>query len=185
MNSKFSRIFKNKNNLRVGENGNIICFDMQSTIGVIGAGNASEEELNTAYKVGREIAKRDIALVCGGMSGVMEAACRGAKKEGGLTVGIIPGADKSESNPYVDIPVVTGMGHGRNIIVVRSSDAIIAIGGSYGTLSEIAFALRLHVPVIGINTWDVSSEMRNAESPEEAVDLAIRLSSTLTDRGMR
>ncbi|NIO20775.1 MAG: TIGR00725 family protein, partial [Candidatus Aenigmarchaeota archaeon] len=96
--------------------------------------------MNTAYEVGREIAKRDIVLVSGGMSGVMEAACRGAKTEGGLTVGIIPGTEKSEANPYVDIPVVTGMGHGRNIIVVRSSDAIIAIGGSYGTLSEIAFA---------------------------------------------
>lgn len=158
---------------------------MQTVIGVIGAAYASEDELNTAYEVGREIAKRDGVLVSGGMGGVMEAACRGAKREGGLTVGIIPGADRNESNPYVDIPVVTGMGHGRNIIVVRSSDAIIAIGGSYGTLSEIAFALRLQIPVIGINTWDVSSEIKNAESPGEAVDMAIRLSFNPTDRGMR
>ncbi len=158
---------------------------MQTVIGVIGRGVASEEELNTAYEVGREIAKRDIVLVSGGMGGVMEAACRGAKTEGGLTVGIIPGIDKGEANPYVDIPVVTGMGHGRNVIVVHSSDAIIAIGGSYGTLSEIAFALRLRIPIIGINTWDVSSEIKNAESPGEAVDMAIRISSNLTDRGMR
>ena len=119
------------------------------------------------------------------MGGVMEAACRGAQTEGGLTVGIIPGVEKNEANPYLDIPVVTGMGHGRNIIVVRSSDAIIAIGGSYGTLSEIAFALRLRIPVIGINTWDVSSEINHAESPEEAVDLAIGLCFALDDRGMR
>lgn len=158
---------------------------MQTVIGVIGRGVASEEELNTAYEVGREIAKRDIVLVSGGMGGVMEAACRGAKTEGGLTVGIIPGIEKGEANPYVDIPVVTGMGHGRNIIVVHSSDAIIAIGGSYGTLSEIAFALRLRIPIIGINTWDVSSEIKNAESPGEAVDMAIRISSSLADRGMR
>ncbi|MEQ9618542.1 MAG: TIGR00725 family protein [Deltaproteobacteria bacterium] len=171
--------------MRLGENGNIICLDMQTVIGVIGRGVASEEELNTAYEVGREIAKRDIVLVSGGMGGVMEAACRGAKTEGGLTVGIIPGIEKGEANPYVDIPVVTGMGHGRNIIVVHSSDAIIAIGGSYGTLSEIAFALRLRIPIIGINTWDVSSEIKNAESPGEAVDMAIRISSSLADRGMR
>lgn len=90
-------------------------------------------------------------------------------------MGIIPGDSKTQSNPYVDIPVVTAMSHARNVIVVRSSDAIIAIGGSYGTLSEIAFALRLEIPVIGINTWDVSPEIKKAQTPKVAVDMAIEL----------
>ncbi len=148
---------------------------MKTLIGVIGAGDASEQERETAQSVGREIAKRGFTLVCGAMGGVMEAACRGAKAEGGLTVGIVPGESKGECNPYVDIPVVTAMGHARNVIVVRSSSAVIAIGGSFGTLSEIAFALRLDIPIIGINTWDVSTEIKKAETPKEAVDMAIEL----------
>jgi uncharacterized protein (TIGR00725 family) len=148
---------------------------MKTVIGVIGSGAASAQECDTAEKVGREIAKRDLTLVCGAMGGVMEAACRGAKGEGGLTIGIVPGDSKTDSNPYLDIPVVTAMGHARNIIVIRSSDAVIAIGGSYGTLSEIAFALRLEIPIIGIKTWDVSTEIKKAETPKEAVDMAIEL----------
>lgn len=158
---------------------------MEKVIGVIGAGDATGEVYEAAVEAGREIARRKFTLVCGGMGGVMEAACRGAKSEGGLTVGIIPGELKDEANPYVDIPVVTGMGHGRNIIVVRSSDAIIAIGGSFGTLSEIAFALRLGIPVIGINTWDVSSEIIQAENPREAVELAAGLVDARAARGVR
>jgi len=148
---------------------------MKTVIGVIGAGDANGEECLTAQEVGSEIAKRKCVLVCGAMGGVMEAACKGAKSEGGLTIGIIPGDSKTQSNPYVDIPVVTAMSHARNVIVVRSSDAIIAIGGSYGTLSEIAFALRLEIPVIGINTWDVSPEIKKAQTPKAAVDMAIEL----------
>lgn len=148
---------------------------MRKTVGVIGAGEASKRDLNRAFEVGKEIARKNLVLISGGMSGVMESACRGAKSEGGITVGVIPGNFKAEANPYVDIPIVTGLGHGRNIIVVKSSDAIIAIGGSFGTLSEIAFALRLQIPVIGIDTWDVSSEIRKAEGPKEAVAMAVRL----------
>jgi len=148
---------------------------MKTRIGVIGANHASVDECKTAEEIGKEIAKRGGILVCGGLGGVMEAACRGAKSEGGLTIGIIPGFSKSDANPYVDIPVVTGMSHARNIIVVRSSDAIIAIGGSYGTLSEIAFALKLEIPVIGISTWEVSPEVRRVTTPKEAVDLAFTL----------
>ncbi|OGE19917.1 MAG: TIGR00725 family protein [Candidatus Dadabacteria bacterium RIFCSPHIGHO2_12_FULL_53_21] len=158
---------------------------MEIVIGVIGAGDAGEEEYVTAFEAGREIARRKCTLICGGMGGVMEAACKGAKSEGGLTVGIIPGELKNEANPYVDIPIVTGMGHGRNIIVVRSSDALIAIGGSFGTLSEIAFALRLEIPVIGIKTWDVSSDIRQADNPREAVEMAIGLIVTGAARGLR
>lgn len=159
--------------------------DMETVIGVIGAGDAAGDEYATALETGREIARRKFTLLCGGMGGVMEAACRGAKSEGGLTVGIIPGELKHEANPYVDIPVVTGMGHGRNIIVVRSCDAIIAIGGSFGTLSEIAFALRLGVPVVGIKTWDVSSDIKQAENPREAVEMAAGLVDARAARGVR
>lgn len=148
---------------------------MNISIGVIGANQACSKDYETAVEIGREIAKREGVLVCGGLGGVMEAACRGAKSGGGLTIGIIPGFSKSDANPYVDVPVVTGMSHARNIIVVRSSDAIIAIGGSYGTLSEIAFALKLEIPVIGINTWEVSPEVKKVTTPKEAVDLAFAL----------
>lgn len=115
----------------------------------------------------------------------MEAACMGARSEGGLTVGIIPGASRSDTNRYVDIPVVTGMGHGRNIIVASSCDAVIAIGGGFGTLSEIAFALRLKIPVVGIRTWDVSSEIKKAAGPDEAVDMAFELARARSDGGLR
>lgn len=145
----------------------------ETIIGVIGAADASEKECKLAEVVGEEIAKLGHTVLCGAMGGVMEAACKGAKSLNGKTIGILPGSSKTQCNPYVDYPIVTAMGHGRNIIVARSSDAIIAIGGSYGTLSEIAFALRLKIPIIGINTWDVSPDIKKAESPEMAVRLAI------------
>lgn len=147
----------------------------QSVIGVIGAGDATQEDCNIAEAVGKEIASKQYTLLCGAMGGVMEAACRGAKSMNGTTIGILPGTSKQECNPYIDYPIVTGMGHGRNVIVAGSSDAIIAIGGSYGTLSEIAFALRLKIPIIGINTWDVSPDIKKAHTPEIAVDMAIEL----------
>jgi hypothetical protein len=153
---------------------------MKTIIGVIGPNQASNEEHKTAEEVGREIARRNGVLLCGGLGGVMEAACRGAKSEGGLTIGIIPGFGKSDANPFVDIPIVTGISHARNIIVVRSSDAIIAIGGSYGTLSEIAFALKLEIRVIGIKTWEVSPEIKKVTTPKEAVDLAFSLARPRT-----
>ena len=153
---------------------------MSTLIGVIGTSEASNEEYKTAEEVGREIARRKGILVSGGLGGVMEASCRGAKSEGGLTIGIIPGSSKKEANPYVDIPIVTGIAETRNIIVVRSSNAIIAIGGSFGTLSEIAFALKLEIPVIGINTWEVSTNIKKATTPEEAVDLAFSLARPRT-----
>lgn len=146
-------------------------------IGVIGAAEANAQESEIAEVVGKDIAKRNGALVCGGLGGVMEAACRGAKSEGGLTIGIIAGFSASDANPNVDIPIVTGMSHARNVIVVRSSCAVIAIGGSYGTLIEIALALKLETPVIGINTWEVSSNIKKVTDPKEAVDLAFRLAS--------
>ena len=148
-------------------------------IGVIGSSIASPEADKLAYDVGKEIARRGAVLVCGGLSGVMEAACKGACSADGITVGILPDKSREEANPYVSIPIVTGFSHGRNIIVVRSSQAIIAIEGSYGTLSEIAFALTLGIPVIGLNTWSPVRKNHKpppiitAKNPVEAVDKAI------------
>jgi uncharacterized protein (TIGR00725 family) len=125
-------------------------------IGVMGPSEAPEELYSLAEEVGRLIAEAGAILICGGGTGVMEAASKGARSAGGITVGILPGTNENEANQYVDIPIITGMGHGRNIINVRSSDVVIAIGGGYGTLSEIALALRTNKPVIGLSTWDFS-----------------------------
>ena len=110
-------------------------------------------------------------LVCGGMGGVMEAACRGAKAAGGLTVGILPGPNRGGANEYVDVAIATGIGEARNVAVVRTSDALIAVGGSYGTLSEIGFALKMHKKVIGLKTWDIEGIIP-AVTAQEAVRLA-------------
>lgn len=150
---------------------------MMKTIGVIGESEATRDKYELAYNVGREIARRGYVLVSGGLSGIMEGACRGAKEEGGITVGVLPGTNYNEANPYVDIPIVTGMSHARNVIVVRSSRVIIAIGGSFGTLSEIAIALKIGVPVVGLKTWEVSDEIRKAATPQEAVELACSLAN--------
>ncbi len=108
-------------------------------------------------------------LICGGLGGVMEAACKGAKSAGGKTVGILPGHDKSEANPYVDIPIVTGLGYMRNNLVVKNAEIIIAIDGKEGTLSEIAFALQMKKPVLGINTWDIPGIVQ-VKDAQEAID---------------
>ena len=128
----------------------------QKIIAVIGGGDPSSAEFRIAEEVGRHLAKNGITLVCGGLGGVMEAACQGASEEGGRTIGILPGDSYQTANPYVQIPIVTGLGHARNVIVVKSSRAVIAVGGSYGTLSEISHALQNGIPVIGLNTWSLS-----------------------------
>jgi uncharacterized protein (TIGR00725 family) len=148
-------------------------------IGVIGGSDVSAPVAQTAEEVGREIARRGAVLVCGGMGGVMEAACRGASEEGGLTIGIIPGDSRREANPYVQIPIVTGIGYARNAVVVKSSQAIIAIDGSYGTLTEIGYALQSGVPVIGLGTWSLSingqadKSIIMAKNPRDAVEKAV------------
>jgi uncharacterized protein (TIGR00725 family) len=142
-------------------------------IGVIGAGDCSEEIYKLAEEVGERIAKAGAVLVCGGLGGVMEAASKGAKKEGGITIGILPGTDKNQANSYIDFPIVTGLGEGRNLLVIRNSDVIIALPGKYGTLSEIAFCLKLGKPIIGLSTWDVSEAIIKAKNAEEAVKLAL------------
>lgn len=148
-------------------------------IAVIGSGQCSKGEARLAEEVGRELAKRGVILICGGLGGIMEAACKGASSEGGVTIGILPGDSRQQANPYVQIPVVTGMGYARNIAVVKSAEAVIAICGSYGTLSEIAHALQSDIPVIGLNTWALSrngqpdNSIIPAQSPAEAADKAL------------
>ena len=147
-------------------------------IGVCGPTTASSEALVLAEQVGTELAQRGGVLVCGGLSGVMEAAARGARAAGGLTIGILPGASANEANPFIDVPVVTNLGEARNALVVRSSDAIIAIAGAYGTLSEIALALKMGVPVVGLGTWQLRTPdggvppIIAAQSAAEAVEKA-------------
>jgi uncharacterized protein (TIGR00725 family) len=150
-------------------------------IGVIGDSSCSPEEAKLAETVGELLAQQGVTIVCGGLGGVMEAVCRGAKSKGGSTVGILPGGDSSTANPWVDIPVVTGLGEARNVVVAKSAQAVIAIGGGYGTLSEIAYALKSGIPVIGLNTWSLSRNRQEdnsiikVQSATEAVDKAVSL----------
>jgi uncharacterized protein (TIGR00725 family) len=150
-------------------------------IAVIGDSSCTPEEAKLAETVGELLVQQGATIICGGLTGVMEAACRGAKSKGGLTVGILPGQDSSMANPWLDIPVVTGLGEARNVAVVKSAQAVIAIGGSYGTLSEIAYALKSNIPIIGLNTWSLSRNGREddaiirVQSATEAVDKAISL----------
>jgi len=148
-------------------------------IAVIGAGRCDPQTATVAEQVGRRLAEAGVIVVCGGLGGVMESACRGAKSAGGLTVGILPGNDRADANRWLDIVIPTGMGEARNILVVRSAQALIAVGGEFGTLSEIAFALKLGIPVIGLNTWQlarpgqIEALVKEARTPLEAVEWAL------------
>ncbi|MDQ7065653.1 MAG: TIGR00725 family protein [candidate division KSB1 bacterium] len=143
-------------------------------IGVIGGGAVNRRIYKLAYEVGREIAVRGAILVSGGLGGVMEAASHGASEAGGLVLGILPGFSASEANDWVDVSIVTGMSEARNVIIARTADALIAVDGEFGTLSEIAFGLRFGKPVIGLETWEVSPEIVKARSPKDAVEIAIK-----------
>jgi hypothetical protein len=149
--------------------GTVHRFCMQ--IAVIGHAQAAPDEREAAYAAGQKIAGNGAVLVCGGLGGVMEAASRGAHVAGGTTVGILPGTEGG--NPYIGITIRTGLGHARNVLVVLSADAVIAIGGSHGTLSEIAIALKTGRPVYGINTWDIEGVIP-CSSPEDAVMRAVQ-----------
>jgi uncharacterized protein (TIGR00725 family) len=139
-------------------------------IAVIGGSEPDKKSLELAEKIGILIARNKAILITGGMGGVMYAASKGAKTQGGLVIGILPTATKSSANPYVDIPIVTGMSEARNIIIARTCDAAVAINGKYGTLSEIAYCLMFNVPVIGLNTWDLDAPIIKVESPEQAIE---------------
>ena len=151
-------------------------------VAVVGSGLAAgPEDADAAAEVGRRLAERGAVVVCGGLGGVMEAACRGASKAGGMAVGILPGDDRRAANPYVAVAVPTGMGEARNALVVRMADVLIAVGGEFGTLSEIALALKLGKPVVGLGTWELGkggvaiAAIEPAEHPEDAVARAVSL----------
>jgi uncharacterized protein (TIGR00725 family) len=151
-------------------------------VSVIGDGVCSAETASLAEEVGQHLGESGAVVVCGGLGGVMEAACRGAKAAGGLTVGILPGRNRHDANPYVDIPIVTGLGDARNVVVVSSGQAVIAVSGGFGTLSEIGHALKLGIPVIGLGSWQLSKErwdtrrgITTATDPADAVRKALAL----------
>ncbi len=143
-------------------------------IAVIGGGEVVEQIRRQAHAVGRLIAEQGAVVVTGGLGGVMEAACKGAREAGGETIGILPGSDAAEANPYVTLPIVTGMSEARNAIIARTAQALIAVGGEYGTLSEIAFGLKFGKRVISLHSWGIFDEMLIAESPDQAVALALQ-----------
>ena len=150
-------------------------------IGVIGAAKCGGRLARLAEEVGRGIARAGAVLVCGGKGGTMAAACRGAKGAGGLTVGILPGPERSGANKHVDIAIATGIGAARNLAIIRTSDVLIAVGGSYGTLSEIGFALKMGTRVVGLRTWDIQDIVK-AETPAEALQFALGAGQTAVRR---
>lgn len=141
-------------------------------VAVVGASDATDTECRTAYEVGAGLAVRGVIVVTGGLGGVMQAASRGAAENGGTTVGILPGHDRSDANRWVQIGIPTGLGELRNGLIVRTVDALIAVGGAYGTLSEIALALRAGKPVFGLGTWEIDG-IENVAGPDVAVAQAI------------
>ncbi|MGH8014977.1 MAG: TIGR00725 family protein [Candidatus Zixiibacteriota bacterium] len=144
-------------------------------IAVIGAGKCSKKLKDMAADVGRYIAENGGVLVCGGLGGTMEGAARGAKEAGGTTIGIIPGNNKSDANDFIDYVIVTGIGHARNILVVNSADAIVALPGKYGTLTEMAFALISGKPIVSVSAWKLGDEVRQVDDPIEAAKIALEM----------
>lgn len=150
---------------------------------VVGAGDLPDDDelVQAAATVGAALARRRVVVVCGGLGGVMAGACRGATQAGGTTVGILPGRDRGAANPWVHVAVATGLGEARNAVVAATADAVVAIGGEYGTLSEIALALKAGTPVVGYRTWALArasgpaSDIVPAATPEDAADLAADL----------
>jgi hypothetical protein len=142
-------------------------------IAVIGGGDAGPETAALAREVGREVAVRGAVLLCGGLGGVMAAAAQGAQDAGGVSLGILPDGDRRRANPYLTYTIATNVGHARNVLIAHSADALIAVDGSYGTISEAAIALKLGKPVIALAvTWDLAG-VKRAASPAEAVALAM------------
>lgn len=152
-------------------------------VAVIGAGDCADDDpaATVAESVGRLVAEAGGIVVCGGLGGVMAAACRGAKSAGGATIGLLPGTGRRDANEWVDIALPTGLGEARNVLVVRAADAVIAVGGEYGTLSELAFALKTGVPAVGLGTWELArrgqpvAAFAEATSAEDAVRLALAM----------
>ena len=146
-------------------------------VAIIGAGTAGEDLAELAYRTGRLAAERSWIVVCGGMGGVMEAASRGARDGGGMVIGILPGISRTEGNSYLSIAIPTGLGEARNAVIARTADVLIAVGGEYGTLSEIALGRKMGKPVVSLRSWVPDASVAVAESPEQALELAARAAS--------
>ncbi|MEW6049635.1 MAG: TIGR00725 family protein [Candidatus Zixiibacteriota bacterium] len=146
-------------------------------IAVVGAGKSSKKLRDEAAEIGRYVAEHGGVIVCGGLGGVMEGAARGAKEAGGTTIGIIPGENKSTANDFIDYVIPTGFGEARNILVIRSADAVIALPGKYGTLTEMAFAMIFGKPLVSVGAWKMGDEVIQVESPTEAARLALELAT--------
>jgi uncharacterized protein (TIGR00725 family) len=144
-------------------------------VSVVGSGTVSGELYEKAREVGRLVAERGGTVVCGGRSGVMEAVAKGAAEAGGTTIGILPDEDRKRANEYLSYSVATGTGHARNLAVVCSGDVVVAVGGEYGTLSEIGLALKVGRPVVALESWDLGEHVSVAATPEEAVEAAFGL----------
>ncbi len=147
-------------------------------IGVIGPGKCSGKMKEQAELLGRAIAEHGGILVCGGLGGIMEAAAKGAKEKNGMTIGIIPGDDKSEANKYIDIVIPTGIGEARNLVVIRTADAVVALPGKFGTLSEMAFCMKLGKPLVSLSAWDISDKIVRLEDPVKAAVKALELAGS-------
>jgi len=160
---------------------------MAIQIAVVGGGSGADPTVSVAERVGLALATAGATVVCGGLGGVMAAACRGAKAAGGLTVGILPGKDPHDANQWVDVVIATCLGEARNALVVNSADGVVAIGGEYGTLSEVALALRAGIPVIGVSTWSLvrpdgtaDAGIISIEDPNKAVAEVLRLAAAVS-----
>ncbi len=147
----------------------------KTIVAVIGAGKCSKKQRDMAAKVGKYIAEHDAVLVCGGLGGIMEGAARGAKQAGGVTLGIIPSECKDDANEYIDFVVPSGLGEARNILVIRTADAVVAFPGRYGTLSEMAFALQAGKPLVAVNAWRLAEDVEQFDDPVEAARRALKL----------
>ncbi|MGZ4180631.1 MAG: TIGR00725 family protein [Solirubrobacteraceae bacterium] len=145
---------------------------MTPYVAVVGTGDATPKEADAAEQVGAGLARAGAIVVCGGLGGVMAAACRGAYDAGGMTIAILPGADRRSANDWARVVIPTGMGEMRNALVVRAADAVIAVGGAYGTLSEVALALKTGVPVVGIDTWPIDGVI-GVDTAADAVATAL------------
>ncbi|MFH1351294.1 MAG: TIGR00725 family protein [Pseudomonadota bacterium] len=146
-------------------------------VGIIGAGACSDSVYEVARNVGHQIGQKGWVLVCGGLGGVMEGAARGCSEAGGMTVGILPGFERDHANPYIKISLPTGLGEGRNLLVVRASDSLVSIAGGYGTLSEIGLALKMKKPVVGLMTWEGIVGIQYVSDPNEAIQKISELAS--------
>lgn len=144
-------------------------------LGVIGAGHCNHNVDKLAEQVGRAIAIEGAVLVCGGLGGVMTAAARGARSAGGQTIGILPGNSKDDANEFIDIAIPTGIGEARNVVIIKTADAVVALPGEFGTLSEMAFCMKLNKPLVSLSDWNISNEVERFDDPVSAVKRAIQL----------